>query len=74
MSTNMAGAGNAALAAIPTGTRSSRALKASGNSLFNFFAGLVILFALWWLAIYVAMLTPGSQWAAFGPSRRSRRW
>jgi len=67
MSTSTAGAGNAALVAVPTGTRSSRALKASGNSLFNFFAGLVILFALWWLAIYVATLTPGTQWAAFGP-------
>ncbi len=67
MSTSTARAGNAALAAVPIGTRSSHALKASANSLFNFFAGLVILFALWWLAIYFATLTPGSQWAAFGP-------
>jgi NitT/TauT family transport system permease protein len=68
MSNSAATAGNAALAAVATGSRSSRALKASGNGLVNFFAGLLILFALWWLAIYVATLNPAaSQWAAFGP-------
>ncbi len=68
MSSDAAAVGNAAAAAVPTGTRSSRALKMSGAGLFNFFAGLVILFAIWWLAIFVATLDPkASHWAAFGP-------
>lgn len=68
MSNSVATAGNAALAAVPTGSRSSRALRSSANSLFNFFAGLAILFALWWLAIYIAALDPkASHWVAFGP-------
>lgn len=68
MSNNTATVGSPAMASVATGSRSSRALKASGSGLFNFLAGLLILFALWWLAIYVATLNPkAAQWAAFGP-------
>lgn len=43
-------------------------LKSTGGSAGNFFGGLVILFALWWLAIYVATLNPAAaHFAAFGP-------
>lgn len=56
--------GTAATAIQPSGG----VLKGTANGLINFFAGLTILFALWWLAIYLATLDPAaSHWAAFGP-------
>lgn len=52
-----------------TGSRSSQVIKSSANSLVNFIAGFVILFALWWLAIYMVSHDPKmSHWAAFGPA------
>jgi NitT/TauT family transport system permease protein len=49
-------------------SRSSAALISMVWSTGNFVGGLAILFALWWLAIYVATLNPAlSQFANFGP-------
>ncbi|NJD35455.1 MAG: ABC transporter permease subunit [Betaproteobacteria bacterium] len=60
-------AGNAATVAVG---RSRSAAAASGTLYWawNFFGGLGILFALWWLAIYVTTLNPAmSHFASFGP-------
>jgi NitT/TauT family transport system permease protein len=44
------------------------ALKSTGNGVFNFFAGLAILFALWWIGIYFIASNPATaQFADFGP-------
>ena len=60
-------AGNAATAAVGQ-SRSSAAFDGTVYWAWNFFGGLAILFALWWLAIYVTTLNPAmSHFAAFGP-------
>jgi NitT/TauT family transport system permease protein len=49
-------------------SRSSRALKASVGGLSDFFGGLAILFAFWWIGIYLVTLNPSAgQFADFGP-------
>lgn len=59
--------GNAATAAV-TQSRSSAAFNSMTYSVGNFVGGLAILFALWWLAIYVTTLNPAmSHFANFGP-------
>jgi NitT/TauT family transport system permease protein len=43
-------------------------LKSTGNGVFNFVAGLAILFVLWWIGIYFIASNPGmAQFADFGP-------
>jgi NitT/TauT family transport system permease protein len=60
-------AGNAASAAVGQ-SRSSAAFSGTVYWAWNFFGGLAILFALWWLAIYVTTLNPAmSHFASFGP-------
>lgn len=59
--------GNATIAAVGQ-SRSSAAVNSTVYWAWNFFGGLTILFALWWLAIYVATLNPAlSHFASFGP-------
>lgn len=56
--------------AVPAegGTRSSRALRYSGRGLSNFFGGLAILFALWWVGGYLISMNPTTaSFAEFGP-------
>jgi NitT/TauT family transport system permease protein len=49
-------------------SRSSAAISGTVYWAWNFFGGLAILFALWWLAIYVTTLNPAmSHFASFGP-------
>ena len=49
-------------------SRLSRALRASAGALANFFGGLAILFAVWWIGIYLVTLNPSAgQFADFGP-------
>ena len=60
-------AGNAPATAVGQ-SRSSAAFSGTVYWAWNFFGGLAILFALWWLAIYVATLNPAlSHFASFGP-------
>jgi NitT/TauT family transport system permease protein len=60
-------AGNAATAPVGQ-SRSSAAFNGTVYWAWNFFGGLAILFALWWLAIYVTTLNPAmSHFASFGP-------
>jgi NitT/TauT family transport system permease protein len=60
-------AGNAATAAM-TQSRSAAAFNGTVYWAWNFFGGLAILFALWWIAIYVTTLNPAmSHFASFGP-------
>jgi NitT/TauT family transport system permease protein len=60
-------AGNAATAAVGQ-SRSSAAFSGTVYWAWNFFGGLAILFALWWLVIYVTTLNPAmSHFASFGP-------
>lgn len=60
--------GNAATAAVGQ-SRSAAALSGTVYWAWNFFGGLAILFALWWLAIYVTTLDPAmSHFASFGPA------
>lgn len=60
-------AGNAATAAVGP-SRSSAAVSGTVYWAWNFFGGLAILFALWWLAIYVTTLNPAmAHFASFGP-------
>ena len=63
-----------AIAAVNTATApvaQSRSVAAFNGTVYwawNFFGGLAILFALWWLAIYVTTLNPAmSHFANFGP-------
>lgn len=59
--------GNAASAAVGP-SRSSVAFSGTVYWAWNFFGGLAILFALWWLAIYVTTRDPAmSHFASFGP-------
>lgn len=59
--------GKAATAAVGQ-SRSSAAVNSTVYWAWNFFGGLAILFALWWLAIYLATLKPAlSHFASFGP-------
>src|SRR3989344_1176908 len=47
---------------------STRLMKATGQGLFNFFAGLAILFVLWWIGIFFISNVPTTaHFAAFGP-------
>ena len=68
MSDNTITAGvSAATAAMPR-SRSSATFGSMGYSVGNFVAGLAILFALWWLAIFVTTLNPAmSHFINFGP-------
>jgi NitT/TauT family transport system permease protein len=59
---------SAAVVAAPGGLVRPGWLRQIANRLTNFFAGLAILFGLWWLATYLAGLDPASShWTAFGP-------
>jgi NitT/TauT family transport system permease protein len=60
---------NAAAMANPAGrSRTSMAFGNAATGIGYFFGGLAILFALWWLAIYVATMNPAlSQFSNFGP-------
>jgi NitT/TauT family transport system permease protein len=63
MSTNAAAMANPA-----SRSRTSMALGDAATGIGYFFGGLAILFALWWLAIYVATMNPAlSQFSNFGP-------
>lgn len=67
MSDEVATAGGGTLA-IGNQSVSSRALKASAQGATNFFAGLAILFVVWWAGIYLITLNPSaSQFTDFGP-------
>ena len=60
-------AGNAATAAVGQ-SQSSKAVSGSVYWAWNFFGGLAILFALWWLAVYLTTQNPAmSHFANFGP-------
>jgi len=61
--------GAASAAAAPAGADASlRLLKSKGEGLFNFFAGLAILFAFWWVGVYFIAINPATaQFAGFGP-------
>ncbi len=49
-------------------SRSMRVLKHSSKGAVNFFGGLVILFAIWWLGIYMISSNPSTEhFADFGP-------
>jgi NitT/TauT family transport system permease protein len=49
-------------------SRSSRVMKSSWRGLWNFFGGLAILFALWWIGGYFIAINPSTtHFAAFGP-------
>lgn len=54
---------------VPAGdNQSSRILKSTGRRLFNWVAGLAILFALWWLGGYLLYINPDTtNFADFGP-------
>jgi NitT/TauT family transport system permease protein len=46
----------------------TRFMKSAGQGLFNFFGGLAILFALWWIGIQFIAYSPSTaHFAAFGP-------
>ncbi|BBP03732.1 ABC transporter permease [Sulfuriferula plumbiphila] len=68
MSNNIATVGGNIITAGPDELRSSRVLKSSARGLSYFFGGLAILFALWWISIYLVTLNPsGALFAYFGP-------
>ena len=68
MSNDAASAGANVFAAGVDESRFSRALKSSARGLANFFGGLAILFALWWIGVYLVTLNPSAtQFADFGP-------
>ncbi len=47
---------------------SQRFMTSTGQGLYNFFAGLAILFVLWWIGIYLITLNPTmAHFASFGP-------
>jgi NitT/TauT family transport system permease protein len=47
---------------------SPRLMRSTGNGLFNFFAGLTILFVLWWAGVELISSTPATAYfASFGP-------
>jgi len=49
-------------------SRSSRVMKSSWRGMWNFFGGLAILFALWWIGGYFIAINPSTtHFAAFGP-------
>jgi len=59
----MANGTSAVLAANP-----ARVLRKTGRGVFDFFAGLAILLALWWIGVKLILLDPGYQFFAdFGP-------
>lgn len=54
--------------AIDKKAETSQGLQAAAQRVFNFFAGLAILFALWWLGGYLIYLNPSTtHFADFGP-------
>jgi len=54
--------------ALPRMHASVGLLKSTGNGVFNFFAGLAILFAAWWLGVYYIASNPATAaFADFGP-------
>ena len=68
MSHDMATVAGNVLPGVADESRSARALKASARGVSDFFAGLAILFALWWLGIYLVTLNPSAaQFSDFGP-------
>ena len=57
-----------AVAAIAGIGASQRFMMSTGQGLYNFFAGLAILFVLWWIGIYLMTLNPTmAHFASFGP-------
>jgi NitT/TauT family transport system permease protein len=68
MDGNIAAANSGIVSAGVSGNCLSRAIKASAYKSVHFFGGLAILFALWWLGIYIVTLNPSmSQFAEFAP-------
>lgn len=68
MSSNIASVGDGVISAGISGNCLSRAIKSSAYKSVHFFGGLAILFALWWLGIYIVTLNPATaQFANFGP-------
>jgi NitT/TauT family transport system permease protein len=68
MSNHIASVGGDAITAGMSGLRFSHAVKCSACSIGYFVGGLAILFALWWLGIYLVTLNPSaSQFTDFGP-------
>ena len=49
---------------------SQRFMMSTGLGLYNFFAGLAILFVFWWIGVYLVTLDPGM--AHFADVRRMR--
>ena len=68
MSNDVASGGADVFTAGVDDSRSSRALRSSARGLSNFFGGLAILFALWWIGVYLITLNPAlTQFADFVP-------
>lgn len=68
MSGNIASVGGSVISAGISGNCFSRAMKATADQSLHFFAGLAVLFGLWWLAIYVITLDPSnSTFVDFAP-------
>jgi len=68
MSSNIASVGGGVISAGISGNCFSQVLKSSAYKSVHFFGGLAVLFALWWLGIYIVTLNPSmSQFANFGP-------
>lgn len=68
MSDLIATAGKDPYTAEAEKSRSSRALRASAGGLADFFGGLAILLALWWIVIYLVTMNPSAgQFGDFGP-------
>ena len=56
------------VAVAPEANESSRIMKSTGRRVFNWVAGLAILFALWWLGGYLLYINPDTtNFADFGP-------
>lgn len=68
MSGIIASDGGGVVSAGISGNCFSRAMKATGDQSLHFFVGLSVLFALWWLAIYVVTLNPSmGRFSDFSP-------
>jgi len=54
--------------ALPEVDASQIFMKSTGQSLFDFFAGLAILFVIWWIVVYFLSINPATaHFADFGP-------
>ena len=68
MSGNIAPVGGGVISAGVSGNCFSQVMMATANQSRYFFVGLSVLFALWWVAIYVVMLNPSmARFADFAP-------